>query len=224
MDTINLLPLENSGKEIHDISKQFRTRIFENEQAGEQPLRRAFQQESVIILSTHGIMDPNQPMQSRLLLNPSETDHSLYLFEIMSLRINSSLVILNACNTGTGELQVGEGIMSMARGFQFAGVPTLISTLWPIDDQSTATVMKFFFQNLHDGMDQRDALMKARNTYLDQANKATGAPYFWAGQVLIGDPGRISILHRVNSLFIVIPLILVAILFIFLMAFRKKAG
>ncbi|MFA5814139.1 MAG: CHAT domain-containing tetratricopeptide repeat protein [Bacteroidales bacterium] len=222
LDTLNLLPLENSGKEIKFISKYFRTRIFENEQAGEQTLRRAFQRESVISLSTHGIMNPGHPMQSRLILNSSEPDGSLYLFEMMSIKIRSSLVILNACNTGTGKLQVGEGIMSMARGFQFAGVPSVITTLWPIDDQSSATVMKFFFQNLHEGMDQREALMKARNTFIDQATKATGAPYFWAGQVLIGNTGSLSIHHRINLLLIVISLILVALLLTSLMVFYKK--
>jgi len=222
LDTLNLLALENSGKEINSVSKYFRTRIFKNEKAGEQSLRRAFQRESVITLSTHGIMNPNHPMQSRLLLNPSEPDWSLYFFEMMSLKIKSSLVILNACNTGTGKLQVGEGIMSMARGFQFAGVPSVITTLWTIDDQSSATIMKFFFRNLYEGMDQREALMKARNTYIDQATKATGAPYFWAGQVLIGNTGSISIHHRINPLLIVISLILVAVILTSLLVFYKK--
>lgn len=222
LDTLNLLPLESSGKEINYISKYFRTKVFKNERAGEQSLRRAFQRESVITLSTHGIMNPVHPMQSRLLLNPSEPDGSLYLFEMMSLKIRSSLVILNACNTGMGKLQVGEGIMSMARGFQFAGVPSVITTLWPIDDQSSATVMKYFFQYLHDGMDQRAALMKARNTYIDQATKATSAPYFWAGQVLIGNPGSISIHHRINPSLLVISLILVALILTSVLVFYKK--
>jgi CHAT domain-containing protein len=222
IDSLDLLPLENSGKEIKFVSKYFKTKIFKDKEAGEQSLRRAFQKESVISLSTHGMMDPAQPMQSRLMLNPSEPDGSLFLFEMMSLKIKSSLVILNACNTGTGKLQVGEGILSMARGFQFAGVPSVITTLWPVDDRSSATITKLFFQYLHAGMDQREALMKARNAYVDQSSKATGAPYFWAGQVLIGDPGSISIQHRVNPLIILIPLILAAIILIFCLAFHKK--
>ena len=114
------------------------------------------------------------------------------------MRIQSPLVILNACNTGTGKLQAGEGIMSMARGFQYAGVPTIITTLWPIDDRSSATIMKFFFENIRTGMDQGQAMQKARNSYLDQASKATGAPFFWAAHVLIGDPGEIPIRHYIS--------------------------
>jgi hypothetical protein len=72
--------------------------------------------------------------------------------------------------------------------------------------------MKYFFQYLHDGMDQREALMKARNTFIDQASKATGAPYFWAGQVLIGNTGRLSIHHRINTLLLMIPLMLVVLI------------
>jgi CHAT domain-containing protein len=221
-DTIRLAPLENSGTEVRDISKFFRTRIFKDKRAGEQTLRHAFQQESIINLSTHGIMNTGNPMQSRLLLNPSEPDGSLYLFEMMSLKIKSPMVILNACNTGTGKLQVGEGIMSMARGFQYAGVSSVITTLWPVDDQSSAIIMKHFFQNLYDGLDQREALMKARNTYIDQATKATGAPYFWAGQVLIGDTGKLSISHHATTLKLIISIILATVIIISSVLLFKK--
>gem|GEM_PF-1013507 len=222
IDSLTLFPLGNSGSEAKSLSRYFKTRVFENRKAGEQSLRRAFQEESIINLSTHGIMDSTHPMQSRLLLNPSEPDGSLYLFEIMSLKINSSLVILNACNTGTGKLQVGEGIMSLARGFQYAGVPSVITTLWPVDDQSSSTVMKLFFKNIYAGMGQREALMKARNTYISQATKANGAPYFWAGQVLIGNPGSISINHGIRHLEIVFILIVTALTLILVLVFHKK--
>jgi len=200
IDSVSLYPLKNSAKEINYISKIFRTKAYKGKKAGEKELRKAFQQESVIMISTHGIISKDLPMQSRLLMNPSEPDFSLYFFEMISLKIKSQMVLLNACNSGTGELQVGEGIMSMARGFQIAGVPTVITTLWPIDDQSSAAVMKYFFQNLGKGMDQREALMQARNSYIDQATKATAAPYFWAGEVIIGNPGQVSIHKSLNHL------------------------
>jgi CHAT domain-containing protein/Tfp pilus assembly protein PilF len=222
IDSLTLPSLKNSGEEIKTISKYFRTSAFRNSQAGEKELRRAFEHESVITISTHGIMDSAHPMQSRLLLNPSEADASLYLFELLSLKIHSSLVILNACNTGSGQLQVGEGILSMARGFQYAGVPSVIMTLWPVDDQSSATIISLFFQNLHEGMDQREALMQARNTFLHQSTKVTGAPYFWAGQILMGNPGNISIHHRTSSWLLIISLILAAIAITSVLVFYKK--
>jgi CHAT domain-containing protein len=222
LDTLSLLALTNSGKEVEAISKYFRTRIYKDKKAGEQTLRRAFQENSVIELSTHGILNTLHPMESRLLLNPNQPDGSLYLFEILSLKIKSPLVILNACNTGMGNLQVGEGIMSMARGFQFAGVPTLITSLWPIDDHSSATVMKVFFENLHNGMDQGEALMKARNSYIDQASKVTGAPYFWAGQVLIGDPGPISIRPPSKAPIILLAFLITGIFCALFIFYKKK--
>jgi CHAT domain-containing protein len=223
MDTLNLLSLKNSGSETDAISKLFKTRVYKNEKAGEQTLRRTFEKESVIILSTHGIMNIARPMESRLLLNPHQPDGSLYLFEMISLKIKSPLVILNACNTGMGRLQVGEGILSLARGLQFAGVPTVITTLWTIDDQSSAAIMKSFFQNLASGMDQGEALMQARNSYLDESTKASGAPYFWAGQVLIGDPGAISIQKPTNRVLMISLLLALsgAILLMFIYKIRR---
>jgi len=223
VDTLDLFALGNSAQETRYISQLFKSKIYENRKAGEQTIRRVFQKESVINLSTHGIMDTLHPMQSRLLLNPAQPDGSLYLFEIMSLKISSSLVILNACNTGTGQLQVGEGILSIARGFQYAGVPSVITTMWPIDDQSSATVMKYFFKNIYDGMDQRKALMKARNMYIDHSNKATGAPYFWAGQILIGDPGYLSIKHRNQIPITAIILVFLCLSSILAIVLHKKA-
>jgi len=223
MDTLHLLSLKNSGNETDAISKLFKTKVYKNKKAGEQTLRHVFQQESVIILSTHGIMNVARPMESRLLLNPHQADGSLYLFEMLTLKIKSPLVILNACNTGMGRLQVGEGILSLARGLQFAGVPTVITTLWTIDDQSSAAIMKLFFQNLSSGMEQGEALMQARNSYIDESTKATGAPYFWAGQVLIGDPGAISIQKPTKPILFVFLFLVVtgAILLMFIYKIRR---
>jgi CHAT domain-containing protein len=200
IDTLDLVALANSGEELKEIAKLFKTRIFWDKQAGEESLRKALMLNSVINISSHGIIDPEHPLRSRLFLNPAEPDGSLYLFEMMSLKINSPLVILNACNTGTGQLQVGEGILSMARGFQLAGVSSVITTLWPVDDQSSGKIIGSFFKNMHGGMDQREALMTAKNRFIAEATMAGSAPYFWAGQILIGDTQKINIANRKDPL------------------------
>ena len=71
-------------------------------------------------------------------------------------------------------------------------------------------------------MGQREALMKARNTYISQATKANGAPYFWAGQVLIGDPGSISINHGIRHIEVIVILIATVLALIMVLVFHKK--
>jgi hypothetical protein len=65
--------------------------------------------------------------------------------------------------------------------------------------------------------------MKAQNSFIDQATKATGAPYFWAGQVLIGNPGNLLIFHHRNPLLILAPLLLIGIILGLFLLVHKKA-
>ena len=222
IDNLTLLQLSSSAEEANSVARYFKTKIFLDKKAGEKNLRAALKKRSLVTLSTHGIVNTEIPLESRLLLNQSQVDGSLYLFEMLSMEINSPMVILNACNSGMGKLQVGEGILSMARGFQFAGVRTVITTLWPIDDQASASVMDFFFKNLNSGMESGEALMKARNSYIDQSSKANGAPFFWAGQVLIGDPGPIELQPRDSKPLWVFVLGFAAIISLILIIYKKR--
>jgi CHAT domain-containing protein/tetratricopeptide (TPR) repeat protein len=193
VDSFTLPALKHSETEIRMMSKEFRTRRFIGSDADEEKVYQAFGSHSIVQLSTHGILNLEKPMQSRLLLSSGNTDGNLYLFEMLSMKVRSPLVVLNACNTGTGKLQVGEGIMSMSKALQFAGVPSLVTTLWPVDDRSSAKIMAYFYKNLRKGMDRRDALQTARNEYIDKVPLSVSSPYFWAGQVLIGDPGPLEL-------------------------------
>ena len=58
------------------------------------------------------------------------------------------MVVLSACETGTGELKRGEGIMSMARAFAYSGSKSIITSLWSVDDPATSQVMQNFYKNL----------------------------------------------------------------------------
>lgn len=199
VDSFTLPPLKYSETEIRMIAKEFRTRRFVGSSADEDMVKSAFNSHSIVQLSTHGILNLQKPMQSRLLLSSGDTDGNLYLFEMLSMKVRSPLVVLNACNTGTGKLQIGEGIMSMSKALQFAGVPSLVTTLWPVDDRSSAKIMTYFYKNLRRGMDRREALQAARNQYIDEATLTLSAPYFWAGQVLIGNPGSLELKRGIRA-------------------------
>ena len=192
-DKYYLPPLRFSQMELDAISKDYRLKRYVGRKANQEALEQAFKSNSILQISTHGIVDLEKPIQTRILLSPGKSDGNMYLFEMLSAKINNPLVVLNACNTGIGRLQVGEGILSMSKALQFAGVPSLVTTLWPVDDRSSAQVMSYFFKNLKTGMDKRVALQEARNRYLDETTLTLSAPYFWAGQVLIGDPDPISV-------------------------------
>ncbi len=104
------------------------------------------------------------------------------------MNINAKLAVLSACNTGSGTLQKGEGVMSLARGFIMAGCPSIIMTLWALEDKSGLKIMTSFYKLFLKGKSSDYALWQAKLEYLENADKLKSHPYFWSGYVMIGNP------------------------------------
>lgn len=145
---------------------------------------------SILHLAMHTIIDDENPMYSRLIFQQQSDSLDFYAlgtYELFGLRLNASMAVLSACNTGYGKLRQGEGIMSLTRGFVHAGVPTIVMTNWEVNDQASAQLMESFYKYLSDGMDKDLALQKAKTDFLAQANQLKAHPYFWASYVIIGN-------------------------------------
>ena len=143
---------------------------------------------------------------------PNEDDHKLYLSEIYALRIPAELIILGACETGTGELNNGEGVMSLARGFIHAGCQSVVTTLWPVSNNATNQIMSNFYGHLVNGVYKHSALRQSQLDYLEDGNTdGLGAhPFFWAGYVSVGNTNPIEVKsHNPFNLVILGALLLV---------------
>jgi hypothetical protein len=114
-------------------------------------------------------------------------NNSVYVSDIYPLTLKAKMATLSSCNTGAGKLLRGEGIMSLARAFKFAGCPSVIMSLWEIDDISTSSIMRDFYSNLKNNKKKDVALREAKLAYLKRSNSKTAAPVFWAGAVPIGN-------------------------------------
>ena len=98
------------------------------------------------------------------------------------------MVVLSACETGVGKWQSGEGIVSLARGFAYAGAKSIITSLWSANDRSTAQVMENFYTNLKAGLSKKEALRQAKLEFLSsQKDPLNTHPFYWATFVPIGD-------------------------------------
>ena len=158
---------------------------------GEQATETAFKrlplsQYNVIHLALHGYADPEYPDRSALVFAPETPpidDGLLQVREIRKLSLDTSLVTLSACNTGIGP--VGEdGIANIVNAFIEAGAQSVVSTLWEIEDHTTAQLMIDFYQHLGRGEGKAEALRQAQIDLL----KSGDPPYFWAGFELDGEP------------------------------------
>ncbi len=141
---------------------------------------------NMLHLATHGVLNDENPLNSYMAFSPAE-NYKLYAYDLYNMKINSDLTILHACNTGSGELQKGEGVMSLSRAFTYAGCPSLVMSLWQIPEESTSEITKLFIEYLQNGLTKDVALQQAKLAYLDSAKQTLDTPAFWAGLVATGN-------------------------------------
>lgn len=144
----------------------------------------------ILHLAMHGLVAPDDPLNSRLIFS-SEGNEQVVLTaaEIYQQKLAAQLAVLSACNTGTGTLTKGEGVMSISRAFAYAGVPSTVMSLWRVPDAATAQIMSSFYRGLAAGQPKDEALQAAKIDYLTSVAETPELqqPYFWAGFVLNGN-------------------------------------
>ncbi|HEX4945938.1 MAG TPA: CHAT domain-containing protein [Blastocatellia bacterium] len=141
--------------------------------------------------ATHGLMDSERPGLSSLVLSlvnqqGQPQDGFLRAHELYKLRLPAEMVVLSACQTGLGKDVKGEGLMSLTRGFMYAGAARVVVSLWSVNDKATAELMTRMYQKLlQEGQRPAAALRAAQVEMWRQ--KPWQAPYYWAGFVLQGE-------------------------------------
>lgn len=138
----------------------------------------------IIHLSTHA--------SSGTFIQPAHIEFrnkTLFLPEIYGLNLQSNLLIMSACETGIGKLQKGEGVMSLARGFSYAGVENLLVSLWKVNDRATSKIMLNFYKNYKKYPLKSKAIHQAKLDYIQDKNISNNnkTPYYWSSFIFIGN-------------------------------------
>jgi CHAT domain-containing protein len=194
-----LSPLENAAIEVNTIGKLTNGKVYDSFSATEAIFKAEGGNYGVLHFATHGILNHKYPLYSSLvLLGDDKEDGLLHTYELYNMKLNAELVALSACNTGVGTIQKGEGAMSVARGFSYAGCPNIAMTLWPVSDQATQILMENFYGNLMRGMPKAEALQKAKLNFLDAGSGLICVPYFWSGLILVGTPDELHSLQTIS--------------------------
>ncbi len=210
-----LLPLTGITEEVENISKNIDAKILTGDEATESNFRKLYQGYDILHLAMHALLNDSLPMFSKLAFSPppvvSENDDGwLSTLEIYNLHIKARLAVLSACNTGSGVLKEGEGVISLARGFFYAGCPSIIMTLWEIEDRSGAPIMDEFYRILSNGKKKPVALRMAKLKHLENADPLKAHPHFWLGYVTIGNTDA---MYTSNDMyfFLIIVVIFIAV-------------
>ncbi|MEG4249064.1 CHAT domain-containing protein [Microcoleus sp. Pol10D4] len=178
-----LSPLPGAEAEARAIAPLLNTQAILGAQATKAAIVQKMPQASIIHLATHGLLDDVRGLGSAIAMAPSGSDDGLLTAEeIFDMKLQASLVVLSACNTGEGRI-TGDGVIGLSRALISAGVPSVIVSLWAVPDAPTSELMQSFYQNLQNNPDKAQALRQAMLTTM----KTHPQPRNWAAFTLIGE-------------------------------------
>jgi CHAT domain-containing protein len=164
--------------------------LYLNEDAKESVFKAEAEKYDIIHLAMHTWLNDQNPMASAMIFaqgHDQPEDGFLNTYEVYGIPLKARMVVLSSCNTGSGILSSGEGILSLARGFLYSGSQSVVMSMWEIEDRSGTEIVKMFYNELHKGKSKSRAFKKARTDYLREANQLKSHPYFWSSLVVYGD-------------------------------------
>jgi len=182
-DEIQLPPLPGAEAEAKAIAPLLNTQALTGNQATKLAILPLMPKAQIIHLATHGLLDDVRGIGSAIALAPSAQDSGLLTAEeILDLKLNAELVVLSACDTGRGKI-TGDGVVGLSRSLITAGVPSVLVSLWSVDDNSTKELMTEFYSQINQRPNKAQALRAAMLTTM----KKHPQPKYWAAFTLIGE-------------------------------------
>ncbi len=221
--TLSNLPA--AGEEVNLIAEQFEGFYGVDSLASEQKFKEIAAQYGIIHLAMHGLLNERFPTLSSIAFSEngdSLENNFLQAYEIAQMQLNADLVVLSACESGYGKFENGNGTASLARAFMYAGTPALVVSLWKVEDNATAKIMGYFYNELSHGKNKAEALRQAKISFLQQSNGITSHPAYWAPFIQIGNSEPIQIQRKSDDRFVIWCLAIGFLLLAVLIIFKKR--
>lgn len=199
--------LRYNRDEIDAIGNYFQTEAYLGANATMNNFIAEASNANTIHLATHASANDEFPDFSYLAFTKeadSSASNILYIKDLYNANLSAEMIVLSACQTGIGKLQAGQGMMSLSKGFYYAGAKSLVNTLWKINDKSTVKLMELFYEELSLGKSKTEALRTAKLKYLESTDDALlKHPYYWSAFVVSGDAGPI---YSTNNRWLIVGL------------------
>ena len=222
-DRNELEELKHTRTEAQYISTLFKGDTLIGNAATSTAFLNQAQNYGILHLATHAQVNMDKIEQSCLYFaSDSSKNGNLYISDLYNLKFPTDLVVLSACETGVGELIKGEGIVSLARGFAYAGSSSIVTSLWRVRDNSTSEFMKLFYTNLKKGERKSEALRNAKLEFIN-SNPQYAHPFYWAPFVGIGNMQQIDNSDLPNALTYVFGILILGVLAYFFFWKERKA-
>ena len=220
----HLYPIPGAEKEVNIIHSIFHGDVFEGNQATERKFKAIAENYDVIHLAMHTIIDNKNPMYSKLAfadVKDSSEDGLLNTHEIYNMNFKAELAVLSSCSSGDGQMYKGEGVISLARGFSYAGCQSIVMSLWEVEDESSVKLMSYYYHELEAGKSKNEALREAKLKFLKEAGSVKAHPYFWSTFIGIGDQAPLF-RERHDTYYIISALILLLVVPVVIVIRKKR--
>lgn len=177
--------LRFAEREAREIFQLFpKSAVYVKDQATKQRAVAESGNYDILHFATHADLNQDEPLESALrLARAGDSDGRLTAREIFALNLKTDMVVLSACETGLGKITNGDEIIGLTRAFIYAGTPSIVTTLWKVNDRSSYEVIRSYYAHLKT-MKKSDALRHAQL----QTMKEFTHPFFWAAYTLTGEP------------------------------------
>ncbi len=215
--------LLGAEKELKSVYRWFRGKSYTNESATETNFRIAMKEPAIFHLAMHTVTDSVNSKYSYMLFDTRKDtveDGKLFNYEISLSRLKSPMIVLSACNSGTGTLYHGEGLMSLARAFILAGAPSVVKTSWKVNDEISADIISDFYHSLSTGKNKDVALRLAKLKYLRKSSPVYSDPYYWAAYEVLGITSPIK--HNYVALGLIICVLLLVVGVVWILYLRRR--
>ncbi|GAB5566130.1 MAG: hypothetical protein Wins2KO_31930 [Winogradskyella sp.] len=210
----NLQSLPFATKEVRSINESLRNletkSIFLENDAEKSTFLESAKSSKIVHVATHSEVSEQDPLFSIIYLNNTTDDEltSLYAYELFDTQMNSELVMLNSCSSGSGGYLQGSGVMGISRALRYAGARSLALNLWSVNDKSASEFAISFYSTIDEGSSKWEAMRKAKLSLLKTGN---ANPYYWGAYVLIGNSSPLT--DKPASAGLLYPVLLILIVY-----------
>lgn len=193
---MNMLPQPFTTSLVKQLHALFGGKVYLERESTKKRFVNDAGNTEIIHIGTHAFSDNQFPQYSRLVFTKDDAvdeNNNLYVSDIYNYELPSELMVLSACETGKPGYEDGEGMISLAHAFNYAGSSSILTSLWKIDEKASAILLEGFYKNLRKGMDKDEALRLAKLSYLKSEKNRMLYPAYWAGLVVIGDTSPVGV-------------------------------
>lgn len=179
--------LIHAEKEVNYIRKNYP--VTEHSNLTSENIFRHFEKANVLHFATHSEVNDSLPYFSKINIAPQE---DLYLKEIWGRDLNKDLIVLASCQSAFGKVNSGEGIHSLGLAFYTAACPSVLMTMWKVDDYSTSDIIIDFYNHL-ESENIANSLSHAQRSWINKSSPVLRDPYYWAGMLVLSSPSEQTI-------------------------------